>query len=154
MDLYANATPPQGILVQGQTPVQTLEVTIDAGGHRGVHRDTSPQLPSQPLITATATDPSNTTSPSLEPAARRPPAFRPTSRSPLPTRPTRWRLGRTSPIRSLVTNNGPDAAQGLTLTTAVPAGTTFVSFTAPAGWTATTPAPGGDRHDLGDRGQP
>ena len=42
-----------------------------------------------------------------------------------------------------VTNNGPDAAQALTLTTAVPAGATFVSFTAPAGWAATTPAAGG-----------
>jgi uncharacterized repeat protein (TIGR01451 family)/CSLREA domain-containing protein len=42
-----------------------------------------------------------------------------------------------------VTNNGTSAADNVTLTDAVPAGTTFVSFTAPAGWTSTTPAVGG-----------
>ena len=42
-----------------------------------------------------------------------------------------------------VTNLGPDAAQGVTLTDAVPAGTTFVSFTAPAGWTVAAPPAGG-----------
>ena len=31
----------------------------------------------------------------------------------------------------------------MTLTDVVPTGTTFVSFTAPPGWTSTTPAPGG-----------
>jgi uncharacterized repeat protein (TIGR01451 family)/CSLREA domain-containing protein len=42
-----------------------------------------------------------------------------------------------------VTNNGPNAAQGVSLSDAIPANTTFVSFTAPAGWTSTTPAVGG-----------
>jgi len=42
-----------------------------------------------------------------------------------------------------VTNNGPSNAQSVSLTDAVPANTTFVSFTAPAGWTASTPAVGG-----------
>jgi uncharacterized repeat protein (TIGR01451 family) len=40
-------------------------------------------------------------------------------------------------------NNGPAAAASPTLTTAIPAATTFVSFTAPAGWTANTPDAGG-----------
>lgn len=39
-------------------------------------------------------------------------------------------------------NNGPDAAKGANLSTNVPAGTTFVSLTVPAGWTRTTPAVG------------
>jgi len=40
----------------------------------------------------------------------------------------------------IVQNNGPDAATSVTLTDVVPTGTTFVSLTAPAGWTSTTPA--------------
>jgi uncharacterized repeat protein (TIGR01451 family) len=42
-----------------------------------------------------------------------------------------------------VTNNGPSTAQSVTLADAVPASTTFVSFTAPAGWTTATPPVGG-----------
>jgi uncharacterized repeat protein (TIGR01451 family) len=42
-----------------------------------------------------------------------------------------------------LTNNGPSDAQTVTVTDAVPANTTFVSATAPAGWTPTTPAVGG-----------
>jgi uncharacterized repeat protein (TIGR01451 family) len=42
-----------------------------------------------------------------------------------------------------VKNLGPDAASNVTLTDEIPASTTFVSFTAPAGWTSTTPAVGG-----------
>jgi uncharacterized repeat protein (TIGR01451 family) len=42
----------------------------------------------------------------------------------------------------VVTNNGPSAADNATLVEAVPANTTFVSVTAPAGWTCNTPAVG------------
>ncbi|HEY8132747.1 MAG TPA: hypothetical protein VII12_12750 [Thermoanaerobaculia bacterium] len=42
-----------------------------------------------------------------------------------------------------LTNNGPSDASSLSLTDAVPANTTFVSFTAPAGWATTTPPAGG-----------
>src|SRR5262249_21574938 len=41
-----------------------------------------------------------------------------------------------------VTNNGPSDSQGVSVTDAIPANTTFVSFTAPAGFTITVP-PGG-----------
>lgn len=45
---------------------------------------------------------------------------------------------------SLQLNNpGPDPATGVAVTDPLPANTTFVSATAPAGWTATTPAVGG-----------
>src|SRR5262249_15441674 len=40
-------------------------------------------------------------------------------------------------------NAGPSDAQDVTLTDTLPANTTFVSFTAPAGWSSTTPAVGG-----------
>src|SRR5262249_29352396 len=41
-----------------------------------------------------------------------------------------------------VTNNGPDAAQNVSLIDTLPANTTFVLFAAPLGWTTTTPAAG------------
>jgi len=43
----------------------------------------------------------------------------------------------------VVANAGPDAAEAVELTDALPAGTTFGSLTAPAGWTCTTPPAGG-----------
>src|SRR5262249_4439369 len=42
-----------------------------------------------------------------------------------------------------LTNNGQSDAQSVTVTDPVPANTTFVSATAPAGWSATTPVVGG-----------
>ena len=42
----------------------------------------------------------------------------------------------------LVTNNGPSAADNAALVEAVPVNTTFLSITAPAGWTCVTPAVG------------
>src|SRR5262249_25165802 len=42
-----------------------------------------------------------------------------------------------------VTNAGPNDAENVTVTDLVPANTTFVSFTASAGFTNTTPAVGG-----------
>jgi uncharacterized repeat protein (TIGR01451 family) len=41
-----------------------------------------------------------------------------------------------------VRNNGPSSAAGVTLTDQIPANTTFVSLTAPAGWSVVTPAAG------------
>jgi uncharacterized repeat protein (TIGR01451 family) len=43
----------------------------------------------------------------------------------------------------VVTDNGPSAADNATLVETVPANTTFVSMSAPAGWTCMTPAIGG-----------
>jgi len=42
-----------------------------------------------------------------------------------------------------VTNGGPDAADTVSWTDTLPAGTTFVSLSSPGGWTCTTPAVGG-----------
>lgn len=41
-----------------------------------------------------------------------------------------------------VVNHGPDNAQAVVLSDALPGGTTYVSSTAPAGWSCTTPSPG------------
>jgi uncharacterized repeat protein (TIGR01451 family) len=62
--------------------------------------------------------------------------------SPDPVDPTANSTGANITYTITVTNNGPSAAQGVMLTDVVPAGTTFVSFTAPAGWTPSTPAAG------------
>jgi len=43
----------------------------------------------------------------------------------------------------VVTNTGPSAADNATLTTVVPANTTFISFSAPAGWSCIIPSLGG-----------
>jgi uncharacterized repeat protein (TIGR01451 family) len=42
-----------------------------------------------------------------------------------------------------LSNNGPTSLSSVTLNDAVPANTTFVSLTAPSGWTTSTPAAGG-----------
>src|SRR5438270_2235781 len=41
-----------------------------------------------------------------------------------------------------VVNNGPNTANNAALKDVIPSGTTFVSFTSPAGWACTTPSPG------------
>ena len=43
----------------------------------------------------------------------------------------------------IVTNNGPSAADNATLVATIPANTTLVSVTAPAGWSCLSPGPGG-----------
>ncbi len=43
----------------------------------------------------------------------------------------------------VITDNGPSAADNATLVESLPANTTFVSFSSPAGWTCMTPAVGG-----------
>ena len=43
----------------------------------------------------------------------------------------------------VLTNNGPSAADNVTMVQAVPANTTFSSITAPSGWSCTTPPVGG-----------
>jgi len=42
-----------------------------------------------------------------------------------------------------ITNNGPNDAASVSLSDTLPAGTTFVSLSSPAGWSCTTPAVGG-----------
>jgi uncharacterized repeat protein (TIGR01451 family) len=51
--------------------------------------------------------------------------------------------GSNATFTQVLTNNGPSAADNATLVQAVPANTTFVSVTAPSGWSCTTPPVGG-----------
>ncbi|HXT52817.1 MAG TPA: DUF11 domain-containing protein, partial [Thermoanaerobaculia bacterium] len=50
--------------------------------------------------------------------------------------------GATQTYTIALLNNGPDAAQLVALTDTLPAGTTFLSLSSPAGWTCTTPPVG------------
>jgi endo-1,4-beta-xylanase len=50
--------------------------------------------------------------------------------------------GRSVTYTITVLNSGPNDAAGLSLVDTLPAGTVFASFTAPTGWTCTTPAVG------------
>jgi len=52
-------------------------------------------------------------------------------------------VGGTITYTQTLTNNGPDTAVNATFTQGTPAGTTFQSIAAPAGWTCATPAAGG-----------
>jgi uncharacterized repeat protein (TIGR01451 family) len=126
VDLYANAPPPQGVTVQGQTPVLTLQVPIGASG-TGAFTATFPTVPAEPLITATATSPANTASPFSAPATA--------SSETVPDLEISLNADISVPIGQDVSyavgiaNIGTATATGLTLTDPLPAGATFVSAT-------------------------
>ena len=50
--------------------------------------------------------------------------------------------GQTLTYTITITNQGPDAAQNITMTDILPAGVTFESVVSPTGWTTTAPIPG------------
>lgn len=142
LDFYANAPVVALITVQGQTPVQTISVTIGANGV-ATFATSFATVPGQPLITATSTTPGNTTSPFSEPATSIAAEGTADLGVTVVADPSTSPAGGNATFTINVTNAGPTAAQTLSLNSAVPAGATFVSFAAPAGWTASTPAVGG-----------
>jgi uncharacterized repeat protein (TIGR01451 family) len=96
------------------------------------------------IITATATDPDGNTSPfTVDPAVLSTPAASADLAVTVSGAPDPVNAGDNLTYTITVTNDGPDAASSLSLVDDVPAGTTFVSFTAPAGWAPSTPGAGG-----------
>ena len=125
---------------QGKTFLGAPDVTTDGAGHADVHvRPPGPVPASQ--LTSPRRRPTRPAPPRRSrrgPCSSRPPPRRP-GRDRLRLRPTRSRAGATDlhdhrhqrrPRRRLGTSS---------LVNDIPAGTTFVSFTAPAGWAASTP---------------
>ena len=123
---------------QGKTFLGTRDVTIDGAGFTF---DPVGGVPAGQLITATATNATGTSAFSARigtPTTLAADLAVTATNTPNPVA-----AGSNLSYAIVVTDNGPDPAQGVRLSTAVPAGTIFVSFTTPAGWSATTPAVGG-----------
>ena len=141
IDVYANAACDPTGNGEGQTYIGSTALATDAGciGSYGPVSFTVP--PGQTVITVTARDAANNTS-EFSPcfaavAATTTDVGVTKSNSPDPVT-----AGNNLTYTVTVTNSGTSDASNVTLTDVLPANTTFVSFTAPAGWTPSTPAPG------------
>src|SRR5262249_3582774 len=128
---------------QGKTFLGTIDVTTDASGSAAFTFSPSGGVPAGQSLTSTATSAVGTSAFSAPIAGSPPPVTAADLATTITDTPDPVDVGTNITYSITVTDNGPDTAQGVTLTTAVAAGTTFVSFTVPAGWTLTAPAVGG-----------
>ena len=150
LDFYASPQIPSGQVgsqyqtFQGKTFLFEPTVTTDHSGLASFTLSPPAPAPSGQILTATATDPTGTTSSTskglvvtgqVATSADLSVALAP---SPDPVR-----AGDNLTYKITVNNAGPDPAQAVTLTDTVPSNARFVSLDAPAGWTAMTPAVGG-----------
>ena len=127
-----------------QTYLGKTMVTTGATGDVTFAADVAAPPAGQSIITATATDPDGNTSPfTVDPAVLSTPVTNADLAVAVGAAPDPVNPGSNLTYTISVTNAGPDAAAGVSLADAIPAGTTFVSFTAPAGWAPSTPANGG-----------
>jgi uncharacterized repeat protein (TIGR01451 family) len=129
---------------EGQTFLGFTIVSTDNAGNASFDKVALPPLPAgQTFVTATATDGDGRTS-EFSGASQPGPVQAVADLSIAVTAaPDPVPLGASLTYTITVTNHGPGAADNVKFTTAVPAQSTFVSFAAPPGWTATNPAPGG-----------
>ena len=129
---------------EGQTFLGFTNVTTDASGNASFNNVVLPAAPAgQTFVAATATDGDGNTSEFSGAVENTPlPASSDLSIS-MSAAPSPVGPGGTETYTITVTNNGPDTAHTVSVTTAVPTSTTFVSFASPSGWTASTPAAGG-----------
>ena len=103
----------------------------------------------QTFVAATATDPNGNTSEFSTSVSVDPAQSSADLAVSMDVAPSQVEPGSNVTYAITVTNNGPTAADNVTLSTGVPASTTFVSFTAPSGWTTSTPAAGGEGNVTG-----
>ena len=143
IEFFASAAADPTGFGEGQTYLGFLAVTTDASGNATFSAPVAALPAGQAVLSATATDPSGNTSEfsgavttgSIPASADLAVAI---TATPDPVAP-----GGLLTYTITVANSGPDAAETPTLTIPIPAtGDTFVSFTLPEGWTATTPAVG------------
>ena len=136
---------------QGKALLGFVNTTTDADGHADFMFTTGSPLPAGQFVTVTATGPGRATGqPNVTTTAYSDP-IRISDSTPdsadlavtLVDAPDPVAAGGNLSYAIALANSGPNPAQDVTLTTAVPANTTFVSFTAPAGWVVNAPAVGG-----------
>ena len=128
----------------GKTFLGAMAVTTDGAGATSFTFSPPGGVPAGQFLTATATGPDGTTSEFSDAitatAAAVPAADLSVN---LSDAPDPVLAGGDLSYAIVVHNAGPDVAPTVALTAPIPAGTTFVSFTAPADWTPTVPAIGG-----------
>ncbi len=143
IDFFSNASCDASGNGEGRTFLGSTNVTTDASCTATFGLLGFPGVPAgETIITATATDPANNTSEfsACFAAVVIADADLSVTKSDSPDPVT---AGNNITYTIGVTNGGPSAASTATLNDTVPTNTTFVSFTAPAGWTSSTPAVGG-----------
>lgn len=144
VEFFASAEADSSGHGEGQTYLGTAMVGTDASGNASFDNVELPALPAgQTYITATATDGDGRTSEfsqifNTAPQPKGADLSITMSASPNPVP-----LGSNLTYTFTVQNLGPGPADHVIFTTAVPARSTFVSFTPPSGWTASNPGAGG-----------
>ena len=128
---------------EGKTFLGFSDVPIDGSGSATFGFDPPGGVPAGQFLTATATNANGTSNFSAPVGTGAPESPAADVGVAVADAPDPVAAGTNLAYTIVVSNNGPSSAQGLTLTIAVPASATFVSFTAPTGWTATTPTAGG-----------
>lgn len=132
---------------EGQTFLGFTIIASDATGNASFNDVTLPPAPDgQTVVTATAADGDGNTSEFSVTQQAIPEVASADLTIAMTAAPDPVARGGTLTYTITVTNNGPDPADQVALTTAVPTATTFLSLTAPPGWTSVTPAVG----DIGD----
>ncbi len=144
IEFFSNVSLDPAVPNGRQTFLGTTTVTTDAAGNIAFSAQVAAPPAGQSLVTATATDPDGNTSIfSIIPAVVVIPVTNADLAVTIGGTPDPVVAGAVLSYAITLTNAGPNDAQGVTLTDAIPANTTFLSFTAPPGWTATTPTVGG-----------
>ncbi len=126
---------------QGKTFLGTMDVPTDGTGAASFTFSPSGGVPAGPYLTATATASSGTSE--FSQAITIPAVVSADLAVAVTDAPDPVAAGGTITYTITVTNDGSDAASGVGLVDHIPAGTTFVSFTAPAGWAPIMPAADG-----------
>jgi uncharacterized repeat protein (TIGR01451 family) len=143
IEFFANAAADPSGHGQGQTFLGFTNVVTDAGGNASFNNVVLPSPPAgESFVAATATDPSGNTSEFSATVGAKPLQTSADLAISMTANPSPVDAGGDVTYTITVADKGPDKAINAALTTAVPTSTTFVSFTAPSGWTTSTPMVG------------
>jgi uncharacterized repeat protein (TIGR01451 family) len=144
IEFFANADLDPSGHGEGQTFLGFVNVTTDATGNVSFSNILLPPEPAgENFVAATATDAAGNTSEFSTVVESTPSQAAADLAISMTAAPSPVDPGGNVMYTMTVKNNGPDAANNVAVTAAVPTSTTFVSLAAPAGWTASEPAAGG-----------